>query len=50
MNGHQSVVEYLVNQKAFLNTKNTDEKTPLEEARNRGHSSIVRFLEENGGQ
>ena len=43
-NGHLSVVEYLVNQKADINEKGNDNSTPLHLAARYGHLSIVEYL------
>jgi len=43
-NGHLSIVEYLVNQKADRDAKNIDGKTPLHLAANNGHLSVVEYL------
>jgi len=45
-NGHQGVVEYLVNQKVDINAKNKDGNTPLEIA---SKSNVVEFLKSKGG-
>jgi len=44
LNGHYSVVEYLVNQKADINAKNLEGKTPLELASENWKSNVVEFL------
>jgi len=44
MEGHLSVVEYLVNQKADINAKNKYEDTPLHWAAQNGHLSVVEYL------
>jgi len=49
-NGYLSVVEYLVNQKADINAKNMDGKTPLELAINNWKSNVEDFLKRKGGQ
>ena len=43
-NGHLSVVEYLVNQKADINAKNKYEETPLHYAAEKGHLRVVEYL------
>ena len=43
-NGHLSIVEYLVNQKADINEKNDDDWTPLHKAARFGHLSVVEYL------
>jgi len=43
-NGHLSVVEYLVNQKADINAKDKDRWTPLHSAAEKGHLSVVEYL------
>jgi len=43
-NGHLSVVEYLVNQKADINAKNKNNWTPLHYAAQNGHLSVVEYL------
>jgi len=43
---HFSIVEYLVNQKADLNSKNNYGQTPLVLAR----SNVMEFLKSKGGQ
>jgi len=48
-NGHLSVVEYLVNQKADINAKNKDGKTPMVLAFKNGKSNVIEFLESKGG-
>jgi len=45
--GHLSVVEYLVNQKADINTQNKQGQTPLGVAKK---SNVVEFLKSKGGQ
>ena len=59
-NGHLSVVEYLVNQKADINAKEKDGKTPLglasvdenydSEDDKKRKSNVVEFLKSKGGQ
>ena len=59
-NGHLSVVEYLVDQKADINARNTKGETPLRLASSIGRhnsevkkimkSSVVEFLNSKGGQ
>jgi len=44
INGHLSVVEYLVNQKADINAKDKDNWTLLHSAANNGHLSVVEYL------
>jgi len=43
-NGHLSVVEYLVNQKADINAKDYGKMTPLHYAAQNGHLSVVEYL------
>ena len=43
-NGHLSVVEYLVNQKADINAKDEYNSTPLHSAAQNGHLSVVEYL------
>jgi len=43
-NGHLSVVEYLVNQKAYINARDNENLTPLHLAANNGHLSVVEYL------
>jgi len=43
-NGHLSVVEYLVNQKADINAKNNVDWTPIHYAARDGHLSVVEYL------
>jgi len=43
-NGHLSVVEYLVNQKADKNAKDNEGMTPLHRAAANGHHSVVEYL------
>jgi len=43
-NGHLSVVEYLVNQKADINAKTIDSWTSLHFAAENGHLSVVEYL------
>jgi len=43
-NGHLSVVEYLVNQKADIKSKDKDDLTPLHWAARFGHLSVVEYL------
>jgi len=45
--GHLSVVEYLVNQKADINAKDKDGKTPLGVARK---SNLREFIKSKGGE
>ena len=40
-NGHLSVFEYLVNQKAEINAKDKDDQTPLHLVANNDHHSVV---------
>jgi len=42
--GHLSVVEYLVNQKADINSKDENDNTPLHFAARNGHLSVVEYL------
>ena len=42
--GHLSVVEYLVNQKADINAKDKDGKTPIQLANEYKHTNIADFL------
>jgi len=42
--GHLSVVEYLVNQKADINAKGHYDWTPLHWAAEKGHLSVVEYL------
>ena len=44
INGHLSVVEYLVNQKADINTKDKEYRTPLHYGAQNGHLSVVEYL------
>ena len=43
-NGHLSVVEYLVNQKADIDVKNKNGETPLELASQEGYWNVVELL------
>ena len=43
-NGHLSVVEYLVNQKADMNAKDKYNWTPLHYASQNDHLSVVEYL------
>ena len=43
-NGHLSVVEYLVNQKVDINSKDNNNWTPLHYAAKNGHLSVVEYL------
>ena len=43
-NGHLSVVEYLVNQKADINAKGENNQTPLHYAAENDHLSVVEHL------
>jgi len=43
-NGHLSVVEYLVDQKADINSIDNDNCTPLHRAAINGHLSVVEYL------
>ena len=43
-NGHLNVVEYLLNQKADINAKDSDDSTPLHRASENGHLSVVEYL------
>ena len=43
-NGHLSVVEYLVNQKADISAKGKYDLTPLHFAAENGHLSVVEYL------
>ena len=49
-NGHLSVVEYLVNQKADLNAKNNKGYTPLSLANERRKMEVAEFLIGKGAQ
>ena len=42
--GHFSVVDYLVNQKADINPKSKYNSTPLHYAAENGHLSVVEYL------
>ena len=44
LNGHMSVVEYLVNQKVDMNAKGKYDWTPLHYASYNGHLSVVEYL------
>ena len=44
MEGHLCFVEYLVNQKAEINAKNQEGKTPLRLSSENGKSNVVEFL------
>jgi len=46
--GFLSIVEYLVNQKADVNSKNNDGQTPLHFATEGGYINIVQYLTNNG--
>ena len=48
--GHLSVVEYLVIQKADINSKNKAGKTLLGLASEKGKSDVVEFLKSKGGK
>jgi len=48
MNGHLSVVEYLVNQKADINGKAENGSTPLHYADRYRYLNVVEFLKNNG--
>jgi len=48
INGHLSVVEYLVNHNAEINVKNKDGETPLELAKRYGRLNVVDFLKSRG--
>ena len=48
LNGHLSVVEYLVNQKADINGKTENGSTPLHYAAQYRHINVVEFLKNNG--
>ena len=60
VNGHLSVVEYQVNQKADINAKNKQRQTPLgvaskiesydSEDDQKRKSNVVEFLKSEGGQ
>ena len=43
-NGHLSVVEYLVNQKADINAKEQNDCAPLHLAARNGHLNVVEYL------
>jgi len=43
-NGHLSIVEYLVNQKADIDAKTSFNETPLHSAVRNGHLSVVEYL------
>jgi len=43
-NGHFSVVEYLINQKADIIVKGDFDRTPLHHAAKNGHFSVVEYL------
>jgi len=49
-NGHLNVVEYLVNQRAEINLKNHDGKTPLILANKNQNKEIAKFLKKNGSE
>ena len=49
-NGSLSVVEYLVNQKANINAKDDDGKTPLRLASENKNKRIAEFLKKNGAE
>jgi len=42
--GHLSVVEYLINQKADIIVKGDFDRTPLHHAAKNGHFSVVEYL------
>jgi len=47
--GHLSVVEYLVNQKADINARDSNGKTALGQASVYSRSNVVDFLRNKGG-
>jgi len=50
MNGHLRVVEFLINQKADINLKDKNGKTPLGLSIDGHKSSITEFIRSQGGK
>ena len=48
--GNLTVVKYFISEGADVNVKNNDGKTPLDHARERNHTTVVRLLESVGGK
>ena len=49
-NGHLNIVEYLINQKAYINAKSKDGETRLKYANDIGELDLVECIKNKGGQ
>jgi len=49
LNSHLNVVEYLVNQKADINSRDSNGETALARASDYSRSNVVDFLRNKGG-